>query len=65
VFLWRFLDGTGEELGASGRFPDQGGAEAWIGQAWEDLREQGVEEVVLIDDETGRPVYRMSLEEPA
>jgi hypothetical protein len=63
VFAWRFLDGTGGEVGVSDRFPEREAAESWMGEAWADLRERGVEEVVLMDEERGRQVYRMGLEE--
>jgi hypothetical protein len=65
VFAWRFLDGAGEEMGASERFSDREAAESWMGEAWADLREQGVEEVVLMDEDRGRRVYRMGLESSA
>lgn len=67
MFTWQFLDGNSVEVGASDRFPDREAAESWMGEAWADLRDRGVEEVVLFDQERGRQVYRMGLEgaEPA
>jgi hypothetical protein len=62
VFAWRFLDGNGEEIGSSDRFPDREAAEAWMGEAWADLRDRGVEAVVLIDQQGDRPLYRMGLD---
>ena len=63
MFAWRYLDDDGDELGASERFPDPESAESWMGEAWSDLRERGVEEVVLVDEESGRRLYRMGLSE--
>jgi hypothetical protein len=63
AFSWRFLDETGDELGGSGQFPDQESAEEWMGQSWADLRERGVEEVILMDDDRNERVYRMALSE--
>ena len=62
MFGWSFLDASGEEVGRSPRFPDAETAEAWIGGSWRDLKERGVEEVVLHDDERGDRVYRMGLD---
>jgi hypothetical protein len=63
VFAWRFLAASGDEMGSSGRFPDRESAESWMGEAWADLRERGVEEVALVDEERGRSLYRMGLGE--
>jgi hypothetical protein len=63
MFSWRFLDGNSEEMGSSERFLDREAAESWMGEAWADLRERGVEEVVLMDEERGRRLYRMGLDE--
>jgi hypothetical protein len=62
VFAWRFLDASGDEVGTSDPFEDREDAESWMGTVWGDLRERGVEEVVLTDQD-GRRVYRMGLEE--
>lgn len=62
MFSWRYADGSGNDLGDSHRFADQAAAEAWMAEAWEDLRERGVEAVSLIEVETDRQVYRMGLE---
>jgi hypothetical protein len=62
MFVWRYLDETGEELGESHGFPDQASAESWMGEAWSGLSERGVDEVVLIETEGGRRVYRMGLD---
>ena len=62
MFGWSFLDAAGAELGRSPHFPDPQAAEEWIGDCWQDLRESGVDEVVLYDREEGSRVYRMGLD---
>jgi hypothetical protein len=59
MFVWRYLDATGEDAGSSGEFPDQGAAENWLRESWEELLESGVEAVELAGPEGG--VYRMAL----
>lgn len=61
-FAWRYEDADGADLGSSDPFPDQDAAEAWMGEAWEDLLGRGVERVALVDGE-GRRRYRMGLRE--
>jgi hypothetical protein len=61
VLEWRYLDAEGRDVGASEPFDDRGRAEAWMGEAWSDLLERGVEEVVLVDRDRGRTLYRMGL----
>jgi hypothetical protein len=61
MFAWRYLDEDGEELGSSERFPDTEAAESWMGESWSDLRDRGVEEVVLVDEERDQRLYRMGL----
>jgi hypothetical protein len=61
VFAWTYLDQAGEEVGRSPRFPDAEAAEDWIGTSWRDLLENGIEAVVLFDQDRGRTVYRMGL----
>ena len=61
MFGWTYLDQSGQELGRSPRFGDAESAEAWIGTSWQDLLENGIEEVVLIDHARDRKVYRMGL----
>jgi hypothetical protein len=61
MFGWTYLDATGAELGASRTFPDAESAEAWMGDCWRDLLENGVEEVALHDHVRDRRVYRMGL----
>ncbi len=58
---WRFFDASGEEVGRSPHFADAEAADDWLGGAWRDLRENGIEEVVLIDQDRGRRLFRMGL----
>ncbi len=57
VWHWRCLDATGTEVvrAETPRFPSQGDAETWVGEVWRDLREDGVESVVLLEGD--REVY--------
>lgn len=61
MFAWTYLDQAGQEVGRSPRFPDAEAAEVWIGTSWQDLHENGIEEVVLYDQVRGRRLYRMGL----
>jgi hypothetical protein len=61
MFAWTYLDAAGEEVGSSPRFDDAEEAEDWIGSSWPELHENGVEAVVLFDQERGRKLYRMGL----
>jgi hypothetical protein len=61
MFGWTYVDGSGEEVGRSPRFEHAEQAEEWIGSSWPELLEQGVEAVVLVDDERDRELYRMGL----
>lgn len=58
---WRFIDASGAEVGHSPHFRDAEDADAWLGSAWRDLRENGVEEVVLYDHDRERRLFRMGL----
>jgi hypothetical protein len=61
MFTWSYLDQSGQEVGHSPPFSDAEAAEDWIGTSWPDLLENGIEEVVLLDQARGRRVYRMGL----
>jgi hypothetical protein len=61
MFVWRYLDASGAELGSSEAFDDREGAEAWMGEEWATLLERGIEQVALTDGE--RTLYRMGLRE--
>ncbi len=63
MFAWRYLDARGGEAGESQPFPDREAAESWMGEAWEELLARGVEEVALVDLDSGRTLYRMGLRE--
>ena len=60
---WRFEDSTGAEVGAveggtaatAAGFPSQSDAESWVGEVWQDLLEDGVDQVTLF--EADREVY--------
>ncbi|MEI2713443.1 MAG: hypothetical protein V9G04_09140 [Nocardioides sp.] len=57
---WRHLDADGAEVDldealARQRFVSQADAESWIGEVWEELRDQGVDGVTLL--EVDRVVY--------
>ncbi|MGH3470835.1 MAG: hypothetical protein ACRDPG_02155 [Nocardioidaceae bacterium] len=57
-WTWRMerLDGSEVTLEAEvPGFSNQGDAESWLGEAWRDLADAGVEQVILLDDE--RVVY--------
>lgn len=61
MFLWRYFDPEGTEVGTSERFNDRANAEEWMGTAWSDLLSSGVEEVALVDEELARTLYQMGL----
>jgi hypothetical protein len=63
VFVWRYLDDQGERTGESEAFEDREAAETWLGEVWADLLTRGVEEVVLLERDRDRAVYRMGLRE--
>ncbi len=56
-WTWRFeaADGTAVDGAPTERFPSQADAESWIGESWQDLAGQGVDQVVLLEDD--REVY--------
>jgi hypothetical protein len=57
TWSWRLetSDGTTVEGVATEKFPSQADAESWIGESWQDLAGQGVDQVVLLDGD--RQVY--------
>jgi hypothetical protein len=63
VFAWRYLGKEGREIGESDLFGDRDAAETWMGEAWSELLDRGVEQVVLEDRGRGRTLYRMGLGE--
>lgn len=58
---WRYLDADGRDVGGSEPFRARDQAEAWMGEAWSDLLDRGVEEVALVDRDRDRTLYRMGL----
>ncbi len=57
TWSWRLETSEGEVVDGVGaeKFPSQADAESWIGEAWQDLAGQGVDRVVLLEDD--REVY--------
>lgn len=57
TWTWRFETSEGTVLDgiATERFPSQADAESWIGESWQQLTEQGVDQVVLLEGD--RQVY--------
>lgn len=58
-WVWEFRDAAGQSRGRSELFDSRSDAESWIGEAFGELLEQGIEQVVLFDGTTER--YTMSL----
>jgi hypothetical protein len=58
-YTWRFETNENEAVDGpdlpTERFPTQADAESWIGEAWRDLLEQGVDQVRLLEGD--REVY--------
>jgi hypothetical protein len=61
VLEWRYLDAEGRDAGTSEPFETREAAEAWMGDAWSDLLDRGVEQVLLVDRDRDRTLYRMGL----
>ena len=58
LWHWRLEDASGGEVTVdepSPRFPSQSDAESWVGEVWQDLSEQGVDQVTLFEGD--REVY--------
>lgn len=59
TWTWRLQDAAGETVTAGVNlehgFPSRGEAESWIGEAWQELLDAGVEQVTLLDED--REVY--------
>ncbi|WP_225914503.1 hypothetical protein [Nocardioides jiangsuensis] len=55
---WRLEDASGNEVRASDaaqEFPSQSDAESWVGEAWRELLDDGVDAVTLFEGD--REVY--------
>jgi len=65
AWTWRYETSAGKPVaGVPGEtFPTQADAETWIGEHWRDLLDDGVDQVVLVEND--RDVYGpMSLHSP-
>jgi hypothetical protein len=67
-WTWRYESESGESVSADSAtaesFPSQSDAETWLGETWQQLLADGVEQVTLLED--ARVVYGpMSLQPPA
>jgi len=56
---WVLHDDNGNDMRSSEEFESKESAEAWMGQVWADLLDEGAETVSLIHE--GRHQYRMGL----
>ena len=57
-WCWRLEDSSGSEVVTaeeSPSFPSQSDAESWVGETWQELRDQGVDAVTLFEGD--REVY--------
>ena len=55
AWTWRFEKSDGTHTAPPvdpGDFPTQSEAESWIGEHWRELRDSGVDQVVLMEDTT-------------
>ena len=59
TFTWRLESSDGTPVSRSGggteRFPSQADAESWVGEAWQELLADGVDQVTLLEGD--RVVY--------
>ena len=60
-WTWVLIDAEGGELRPTETFPSKEEAEAWMGQHWSGLLDEGAEYVSLRSD--GQQEYRMGLRE--
>ena len=51
TWTWTLETATGEVTGRSEPFESRSDAESWVGEAFGELLEQGVDQVRLFDDE--------------
>jgi hypothetical protein len=52
TWTWTFESTSGETVGQSETFESRSDAESWVGEAFGDLIEQGVDQVRLFDGDT-------------
>jgi hypothetical protein len=64
AWSWRLEKADGRPAGvAEETFTTQADAESWLGENWRELRDEGTDQVTLLDGES--PVYGpMSLHDP-
>lgn len=58
-WTWALFDSSGARLRSTEGFEGRAEAEAWLAEAWADLRVEGAEEVALYEGDT--ECYRMGL----
>lgn len=51
TWTWTLESSTGEVVGRSEAFESRSDAESWVGEAFGDLLEQGIDQVRLFDGE--------------
>ena len=55
TWTWRLQDAAGAVVSTGTNtehgFPSRSEAESWIGEVWQDLLEQGVEQVTLLEED--------------
>ena len=61
TFRWVLHDSEGTDLRSSEDFESQADAEAWMGERWQSLLDEGAETVTLLEDDA--KVYKMGLRE--
>lgn len=50
-WLWRYETGDGTSIGTSPSFDSRGDAETWLGESFDELLDDGVEQVMLLEDD--------------
>lgn len=54
-WIWRYESTDGTQVGSSPDFENRGDAETWLGESFDELLDDGVDQVVLVND--GSEVY--------
>jgi hypothetical protein len=52
TWTWAFESSSGDVIGRSEVFESRGDAESWVGEAFGDLVEQGIDQVRLFDGDS-------------
>lgn len=55
AWIWQFEKADGTNVGASEAFESRSDAESWVGESFEDLLHEGIDQVVLFEGD--RAVY--------